>query len=51
MLYPVAIYTVPLLGLRLQIGPRTFILGLDTCHPPACSLPLAPCTAHVADVR
>ena len=51
LLYPVAIYTVPLLGQRLQIGARTFLLGLVTCHPPGCSLPLAPCTAHVADVR
>ena len=51
LLYPVAIYTAPLLGQRLQIAPRTFLLGLVTCHPPGCSLPLAPCTAHVADVR
>ena len=37
MQYPVAIYTIPLLGQRLQIAPMLcipFTLGLVTCHPP-----------------
>ena len=40
MLYPVAIYTIPLLGQRLQIAPMLcvpFTLGLVTCHPPGGS--------------
>lgn len=40
MLYPIAIYTVPMLSQRCEIGSVLripFTLGLVTCHPTGCS--------------
>lgn len=61
ILYPVAIYTVPLLGQRLQIGPMPhvpFTLGQSCVIPQVvlpiglryCPLPLAYCSGPAADI-